>query len=82
MSSRCTDLAEIPPISWSRDTKCPKKFSGVLYVMSLINVSSLEIWPHLQATYLLGMWQTVPIVGQNQFLQMVSRGNFWQLGMR
>ncbi len=48
---RCTDLAKIPPISWSRSTKCPKKFSGVLYVMSLletllINLQriSLDIW--------------------------------------
>ncbi len=34
---RCTDLAKIPPNSWSGTTKCPEKLSAVLSVMSLMD---------------------------------------------
>ncbi len=48
---RCTDLAKIPPNSWSRATKCPEYFSAVLSVMSLIDFK-IDVVPkkHLRNT--------------------------------
>ncbi len=47
MSSKCPDLAKIPPNSWSGATKCPEKICVALYVMSLFHAKLIICYPHM-----------------------------------